>query len=211
MKKSKAETAETRKRIVEAAAKAFRKQGISATGVAEIMATAGLTHGGFYRHFSSKDQLVTEALSATEKNLVLDSLAAADDGPEAVLNVFKDYVTQEYRDNVEDGCPLASMGSELVRANEDTRHAATGSLRQIVETVAPFMRVQDGEERIDIALGLLTNMIGSVTMARMVDDPALSDRILATTRRRIERSFNLKAAKPKRATREEAAVDAHAS
>jgi len=211
MKKSKAETAETRKRILEAAAKAFRKQGISATGVAEIMATAGLTHGGFYRHFSSKDQLVTEALSATEKNLVLDSLAAADEGPEALLNVFKDYVTREYRDNVEDGCSLAAMGSELVRASEDTRHAATASLRQIVETVAPFMRVQDGEERTDTALGLLTNMIGAVTMARMADDPALSDRILETTRRRIERAISLKAAKPKRAAREEEAVDAQAS
>src|SRR5579871_426996 len=98
MRKSRAETAETRKRIVETAAKAFRKQGIAATGVAEIMATAGLTHGGFYRHFESKDQLVAEALSATEKNLVRDSLEAAQLGPEAMLATFQDYVSQSYRD-----------------------------------------------------------------------------------------------------------------
>ncbi len=190
MKKSKAETAETRKRIVEIAAKAFRKQGIQGTGVAEIMATAGLSHGGFYRHFDSKEQLVTEALSATEKNLLRDSAAAAEKGGEAVLNVFHEYMTSNYRDNVEDGCPLAAMGSELVRASVDTRHAATTSFRKIINTVAPFMRASDGEDGDEMALSVLTNMIGALTVARMVDDPVLSDKILATTQRRIGRSID---------------------
>jgi TetR/AcrR family transcriptional repressor of nem operon len=193
MRKSKAETAETRKRIVETAAKAFRKQGIAGTGVAEIMASAGLTHGGFYRHFESKDQLVTEALSATEKNLVRDSLAASEQGPRAMLDVFQDYVTQAYRDNVEDGCPLAAMGSELVRADDATRHAATTSFRKITETVAPFLRSEADREGLDTALSLLTNMVGALTIARMVDDPALSNRILETTRRRIAESIDLSA------------------
>jgi TetR/AcrR family transcriptional repressor of nem operon len=193
MRKSKAETAETRKRIVETAAKAFRKRGIAATGVAEIMASAGLTHGGFYRHFDSKDQLVTEALSATEKNLVRDSLAAAGQGPRAMLDVFQDYVTQAYRDNVEDGCPLAAMGSELVRADDATRHAATTSFRKIVETVAPFLRSGDDAEGMDTALSLLTNMVGALTIARMVDDRALSNRILETTHRRIAESIDMTA------------------
>jgi TetR/AcrR family transcriptional repressor of nem operon len=190
MKKSKAETAETRKRIVEVAAKAFRKQGIEATGVAQIMASAGLSHGGFYRHFASKDQLVTEALSATEKNLLRDSAAAAEKGSDAMLRVFHEYMTSNYRDNVEDGCPLAAMGSELVRANDDTRHAATNSFRKITATVAPFMHTLDGEDRDDMAISLLTNMIGALTVARMVDDPVLSDKILAVTQRRIGRSID---------------------
>ena len=198
MRKSKAETAETRKRIVETAAKAFRKQGIAATGVAEIMANAGLTHGGFYRHFDSKDQLVTEALSATEKNLVRDSVAAAEQGPQAVLEVFQDYVAQAYRDHVEDGCPLAAMGSELVRADADTRHAATASFRKIVETVAPFMRSPADAEGTDTALSMLTNMVGALTIARMVDDPALSNRILETTKRRIGQTIATPPAAPKR-------------
>lgn len=196
MRKSKAETAETRKRIVETAAKAFRKQGIAATGVAEIMATVGLTHGGFYRHFSSKDQLVKEALSATEKNLVRDSNAAAEQGAQAMLETFLDYATQHYRDNVEDGCPLAAMGSELVRADEPTRHAATQSFRKIVENVAPFMRSAQDADGTDTALSLMTNMVGALTVARMVDDPALSDRILAITRQRIERSIHAAPALP---------------
>ena len=196
MRKSKSETAETRKRIVEAAAKAFRKQGIAATGVAEIMASAGLTHGGFYRHFSSKDQLVTEALAATEKNLLRDSREAAGQGPKAMLEVCQDYVTQAYRDNVEDGCPLAAMGSELVRADDATRHAATSSFRRIVETMAPFMHAQEDADGLDTALSLLTSMVGALTIARMVDDPALSDRILATARRRIAGSIDLSARVP---------------
>jgi TetR/AcrR family transcriptional repressor of nem operon len=199
MRKSKAETAETRKRIVETAAKAFRRQGISSTGVAEIMAAAGLTHGGFYRHFESKDQLVAEALSATPKNLPRDTAAAAAEGAAAVLDVFQDYVTPGYRDAVEDGCPLAAMGSELVRADARTRHRATTSFRRIVDAVAPYMRSAEDPAGTDTALGVLTNMIGALTVARMVDDAALSDRILETTRRRIERSIDLAAKPPPRA------------
>jgi TetR/AcrR family transcriptional repressor of nem operon len=200
MKKSKVETAETRKRIVEIAAKAFRKQGIDATGVAQIMATAGLSHGGFYRHFDSKDQLVTEALSASPKNLLRDSLVAAEQGGDAMLNVFNEFMTSSHRDDREDGCPLSAMGSELVRASEDTRHAATVSFRKIIETLAPFTHSQDDEEGFDVALSVMTNMIGALTMARMVDDPVLSDRILATIQRRVSRSIDHAPAKPKRAS-----------
>lgn len=204
MKKSKAETAETRKRIVETAAKAFRKQGIAATGVAEIMATAGLTHGGFYRHFDSKDQLVREALSATEKNLVRDTREAAAESADAVLKVFQDYVTQAYRDNHEDGCPMASMGSELVHADAATRHAATSSFRTIIETAAPFLRSKDDPDGTYTALSLITNMVGALTVARMVDDRALSDRILEATKRRINESVDL-SAQPSPQPTEEAA------
>ena len=201
MKKSKVETAETRKRIVEIAAKAFRKQGIEATGVAQIMAAAGLSHGGFYRHFESKDQLVTEALSASQKNLLRDSLVAADKGGDAMLDVFNDYMTSSHRDNREDGCPLTAMGSELVRASDDTRHAATESFRKIIETMTPFMRSQDDEEGFDLAISVMTNMIGAVTIARMVDDPVLSDRILATIQRRVSRSMEHTPEKPKRTSK----------
>lgn len=190
MKKSKAETAETRKRIVQVAAKEFRKNGIEATGVAQIMASAGLSHGGFYRHFDSKDQLVTEALSATGKNMVRDATAAASHSAEAMLGVLHDYMTSSYRDNVEDGCPLAAMGSELVRSTDETRHAATNSFRKIADSMAPFMKTREGEDGQDMALSLLTNMVGALTIARMVDDPVLSDRILAVTQRRIARAVD---------------------
>ncbi len=185
MKKSKAETAETRKRIIEVAARAFRSHGIDATGVAEIMAAAGLSHGGFYRHFVSKDQLVAEAIDANGKNLISDTQAAAEEGAAAVLELFKDYVTPTYRDEVDTGCPLAANGSELVRADDNTRHVATEGFRKIIESVAPFMHSDAGDEPTDASIRVLTSMIGALTMARLVDDAELSNRILAVTQKRI--------------------------
>src|ERR1700733_2802725 len=114
MKKSKAETAKTRQRIVEVASEVIRNQGIDATGVAEIMAAAGLTHGGFYRHFGSKEELVTEALAMSRKDFIAGTLIAAEQGAEAILKHFQEYVTPDHRDDVGSGCPLAANGSEIV-------------------------------------------------------------------------------------------------
>jgi TetR/AcrR family transcriptional repressor of nem operon len=85
---------------------------------------------------------------------------------------------------------MAAMGSELVRSTDQTRNAVTSSFRKIAETMAPFMQAQDKEAGLDMALSLLTNMVGALTVARMVNDPVLSDRILAVTQRRINSSVN---------------------
>jgi TetR/AcrR family transcriptional repressor of nem operon len=192
MKKSKAETAKTRQRIVEVASEVIRKKGIDATGVAEIMAAAGLTHGGFYRHFDSKDELVSEAIALSRKDFVAGTVEAASRGAEAVLKHFQDYATPAHRDDVGSGCPLASNGSEIVRADEATRHRATEGFRLLFEKAAPFMR-SDDEAQTDTAISVLTNMIGALTMSRMVDDPALSEKILEVTRRRISKTIDLAA------------------
>lgn len=197
MKKSKAETAKTRQRIVEVASEVIRKKGIDATGVAEIMAAAGLTHGGFYRHFDSKDELVTEAVALSRKDFVAGTVDAASQGAEAVLKHFQDYVTSAHRDDVGGGCPLASNGSEIVRADDATRHLATEGFRLIFDKAAPFMRSADDEGQTDTAISVLTNMIGALTMSRMVDDPVLSEKILEVTRRRISKTIDLAAPKPR--------------
>jgi TetR/AcrR family transcriptional repressor of nem operon len=196
MKKSKAETAKTRQRIVEVASEAIRTKGIEATGVAEIMAAAGLTHGGFYRHFASKDELVTEAIALSRKDYFAETLSAADQGPEALLKHFQKYVTPNYRDDVGTGCPLAANGSEIVRSDARTRHNATEALRLWFDKTAPYMRSPDDAGKADMAISLVTNMIGALTMARMVDDPELSEHILAATRKRLANAFDLSSAKP---------------
>src|ERR1700753_1722105 len=99
MKKSKAETAKTRQRIVEVASETIRTQGIDATGVAEVMAAAGLTHGGFYRHFESKDQLVAAAVALSRKDFVAGTLTATEQGADAVLQHLQQYVSPAYRDD----------------------------------------------------------------------------------------------------------------
>jgi TetR/AcrR family transcriptional repressor of nem operon len=195
MKKSKAETAKTRQRIVAVASEAFRNQGIDATGVAEIMAAAGLTHGGFYRHFGSKEELVSEALTLSRKDYLGGTLSAADQGPEALLKHFQEYVTPVSRDDIGGGCPLAANGSEIVRSDATTRHNATEAFRLWFGKTAPYMRSPDDAGKTEMAISVVTNMIGALTMSRIVDDPALSDQILAATRKRIAAAFDLSSSK----------------
>jgi TetR/AcrR family transcriptional regulator, transcriptional repressor for nem operon len=196
MKKSKAETAKTRRRIVEAASEVIRNKGIDATGVAEIMAAAGLTHGGFYRHFDSKEALVSEALALSRKDYLAGTLAAAKQGPEALLKHFQEYVSPDYRDDIGSGCPLAANGSEIVRGDATTRHSATEALRLWFGKAEPFMRAPEGEDKSEMAINLVTNMIGALTVSRIVDDPVLSEKILEAARRRIADSIDLSVSKP---------------
>jgi TetR/AcrR family transcriptional repressor of nem operon len=95
------------------------------------------------------------------------------------------------------GCPLAANGSEIVRTDAQTRHLATEGFRQIYEKAAPFMRSQDDESQMEAAISVMTNMIGALTMSRLVDDPKLSEKILEVTRRRIARTFDAPASKPR--------------
>ena len=194
MKKSKAETAKTRQRIIEVASEAIRTKGIDATGVAEVMAAAGLSHGGFYRHFDSKEDLVNEAIAMSRKDFVAGTVAAAEEGAGALLKHLQSYVTPEYRDDIGGGCPLAACGSEIVRADARSRELATSGFRTLVEKSTPFMHAKDAAGAGDMAISVLTNMIGALTMARMVNDPALSERILEVTRKRIAETIELSAA-----------------
>ena len=195
MRKSKAETAKTRQRIVEVASEAIRNKGIDATGVAEIMAAAGLTHGGFYRHFGSKEELVTEAIALSRNDYFAGTLRAAEQGPEALLKHFQEYVAPVHRDDLGSGCPLAANGSELVRSDATTRHNATEAFRVWFGKAAPYMRSQGDASKTEMAISVVTNMIGALTMSRIVDDPALSDQILEATRKRIANAFDLPASK----------------
>ena len=193
MRKSKAETAKTRQRIVEVASEAIRNKGIDATGVAEIMAAAGLTHGGFYRHFGSKEELVTEAVALSRNDYLAGTLSAAEQGPEALLKHFQEYVSPVHRDDVGSGCPLAANGSELVRSDATTRHNATEAFRLWFGKAAPYMRSQGDASKTEMAISVVTNMIGALTMARLVDDPEFSERILEATRKRLANAFDLSA------------------
>src|ERR1700755_1491772 len=120
VRKSREAAAQTRKRIVEAASCEFRKNGIVATGLNDLMKAAGLTHGGFYKHFASKDQLVAEATAAAVDSL-LKEMAAHPTFTSAVAA----YLSTGHRDNPASGCPLAALGDELARSGKTARAAAT--------------------------------------------------------------------------------------
>jgi TetR/AcrR family transcriptional repressor of nem operon len=174
MRKSREEAAQTRKRIVTAASGEFRKNGIVATGLNDLMSAAGLTHGGFYKHFESKDQLVAEACAEAVTE-ILETLAAAasEKGGAAAA-----YLSTDHRDNLATGCPLSAIGSELARSDEKTRAAATAGFLRLVEIMAgQFGKAPPATAR-RRALVAVSTMIGALTMSRVVTDPELSVKIL---------------------------------
>ena len=187
MKKSKAATAETRKRIVKTAAREFRGKGISATGLAEIMTAAGLTHGGFYRHFDSKDRLVAEACGEGMHALLERTEAAAAQGKSkgGFKEILESYLSIDHRDNRAAGCPLASLGSELVRSDSKTRAVASEGLLGLVEILTKQIRLARPEATKADAIFALSAMVGAVTLSRIVSDPELSASVLRDTKRRL--------------------------
>lgn len=183
MKKSKIETAETRRRIVKAAAAEFRRNGIHATGLCELMAAAGLTHGGFYRHFDSKDQLVAEACAAGMEAGVGRAAACHGLGKSGLKEIAASYLSTAHRDNPSEGCLLAGLGSELARSGDKTRATATAGILKLADVIASeYCRTKPKTAKAR-ALVALSAMIGAITLSRIVTDPELSAAILDHTRR----------------------------
>jgi TetR/AcrR family transcriptional repressor of nem operon len=189
MRKSKVETAETRKRIVEVAARAFRDNGIHATGLVDVMSKAGLSHGGFYRHFGSKDQLVAEACEAGLTTMIgeLEAVAHASDCKDSFGAIVEAYVSAEHRDAPAGGCPLAGMGSELARADEQTRAAASHGFDELVEMLAKRVGRRPQEAARSEAVFALAAMIGAITMSRIVTDPDASLAVLQNVKHHLAR------------------------
>jgi TetR/AcrR family transcriptional repressor of nem operon len=171
LRKSREEAAQTRKRIVEEAARAFRKNGIVATGLNDFMKAAGLTHGGFYKHFESKEQLVAEACAAAVEAVMASRAMEA----KPINAAVAEYLSTSHRDDPASGCPLAAIGSELSRTDRKTREAATAGFERLVAVLAGKWKARDARRR---ALAAVATMIGAVTMSRVVTDPGLSAEIL---------------------------------
>ena len=179
MRKSREAAAQTRRRIVEAASREFQKNGIVATGLNDLMKAAGLTHGGFYKHFESKDQLVAEACTAAVDAAIASWRMEAQPTMNAAVAA---YLSTRHRDDPASGCPLAALGSELARTDKKTREAATKGFKRLVAVMSGKSETQDARRR---ALAAVATMIGALTMSRVVTDPGLSDEILRAAEKRL--------------------------
>jgi TetR/AcrR family transcriptional repressor of nem operon len=165
----------TRQRIIETASARFRKDGVAATGIAGLMADAGLTHGGFYAHFASKEELVGEATAAAllgaKSRVVLE---------EAGLEAFiRSYLRKAHRDTPEQGCAAAALAPEIARNGETTRANFAEGLEEIFARIAK--KLPDNvpyPARWETAVGIFGVMMGTLQLARAVLDKKLSDRIL---------------------------------
>ena len=183
---SKAHKRETRQRVVRTAAKAFRARGIDSVGVAELMRQAGLTHGGFYAHFRSKEDLVAaacaEGMLESSTSFVAGMKEASPDG--GLAPFIRAYLSRSHRDDPATGCVIASLGPEIVRGSPQTRHAFTEALQQYVAELAACTSDENESARAgeDVLYLLLSGMAGALLVSRAVDDAVRSRR--AADRRR---------------------------
>lgn len=169
----------TRRRIIAVAAQQLRKGGLEATGVAELMAQAGLTHGGFYSHFPSKDKLIEEALRAAV-NQVNAWMAGATDAYEDKLEaIIRAYLSAEHRDHPETGCIAAALAPEIARHSPAVRRIFTETIENYVEMLVGVLPASASlEARRSVATAIISGTIGMLQLARAVDDEELSDQIL---------------------------------
>jgi TetR/AcrR family transcriptional repressor of nem operon len=174
LRKSRLEAAQTREAIVAAAADLIRRTGIAEASLADMMAAAGLTHGGFYRHFRNKEHLISEAVSAAgEKAIATIGQKMAKGGLKAAVD---GYLSTSHRDSPTPICPFAALGSEMARSRKVTKAAATEVLEKLFVTLAGD--APDREEARGDAIVALSMMIGAMTLARIVADRDLSSEIL---------------------------------
>jgi TetR/AcrR family transcriptional repressor of nem operon len=173
---------QTRQRIIETAAKRFRKEGVEAVGIAGLMADAGLTHGGFYAHFSSKEDLVRAALeeaSAQSQARRAAVLEKAEPGLQSLEALVRNYLRPAHRDTPELGCAAAALIAEIARHEPATRAAFEGRLGQLLgQFEAALPKNLTGELRTRRAIGIFGTLLGTLQMARAVTDQAMSEKIL---------------------------------
>lgn len=190
MRRSKEEAAETRRRIVKTAADEFRRHGIDGIGLSDLMEAAGLTHGGFYKHFSSKTQLVAEACGLALDS-VADAMAAVATGRppgQGLQAVVATYLSETHRDHPSQGCAIAALGSEIARADAATRAAATEGVRRLIDVIAGELDDTPVDAAKRRAAVMVSTMVGALLVSRIVDDPVLSGAVLADTKDHVLRS-----------------------
>lgn len=164
-------------RIVDAAARAIRRSGYDGTGVADIMKEAGLTHGAFYAHFESRDAMLAEAAdrAGAESNGLAARVIAAVPPDQALQALMKVYLSKEHLAAIETGCPVSALGSEMPRQSPEVRLAATRRIKEMIDLVARQMPDWGQPSAHERALVGVATMVGTLILARAVNDPALSE------------------------------------
>jgi TetR/AcrR family transcriptional repressor of nem operon len=176
MRVTREQMAEHRRKILAAASRLFREKGFDQVTVAEVMQAAGLTHGGFYGHFKSKDELIAETLA-----VVLDGATTKSD----LADYAAWYLSPRHRDDRAGGCPIAGLGAETLRQSKAARGAMTVGLKRHVDRLAKSAPGKTPAEKRRAAIAGWSAMVGALVLARISEDARFSDEVLAETRAAI--------------------------
>jgi TetR/AcrR family transcriptional repressor of nem operon len=186
---SKAQKARTHKRIVAIASKRFREKGLAGSGIAELMKEAGLTVGGFYKHFDSRDALVAEAVSSAFGDWQRRVDAAASGGPPmSYAKLIDDYLSDAHRKSPGTGCAFSALAPEIARCDKRTRALTTEQVRNDLELIAGLLPGKDNRAARSRAILIFSALVGAMSLARAVSDESLSREILKTVAERLKNS-----------------------
>jgi TetR/AcrR family transcriptional regulator, transcriptional repressor for nem operon len=166
----------TRQRIIDAAGRRFKRDGIDGSGIATLMADAGLTNGAFYAHFASKDDLVATAVAdQLQRQSTAFSEQAGNDGLEQFVRT---YLSVEHRDNPEDGCPSAALLDEIGRCGHATKQAFTDGVLAVIDEIGARLAPDDPPSARAKALSVFAMMVGTLQLSRALADRGLADDVL---------------------------------
>jgi TetR/AcrR family transcriptional repressor of nem operon len=183
--------AEVHQKIVKDASRRVRVEGLNGAGVAAVMRDTGLTHGGFYKHFSNKDELVLESLREAFREIA-DNLAhtAERSQPETAWKaIVKTYLSLEYCDHAEYGCPLTALAPELARVDKSMRGQILAELVNYKDRMVLFMPGRRAVDKERAFFSIFSTMIGAIEIARMLPEPAMREKVLASARDFLLSSF----------------------
>lgn len=181
----------THRKIVKNASRQLRAKGLNTPAVTTLMKASGLTHGGFYRHFKSRDDLVVEAIDESlqglrDRLISAANQAAPNEGWKAMVNT---YLALESCDRPEVGCPIAALAPDMARTRPAVKQRISSAILTFRHAVLPFMPGRNPEEKAANFLAIFSSMVGAITIARTMPDPALRQRILNTVRDHLLQTF----------------------
>jgi TetR/AcrR family transcriptional repressor of nem operon len=177
---SKSDKAETHARIVSVAAKRFRELGLEGIGVADVMEEAGVTVGGFYKHFGSRDELVVEALAAAFKDLDVWEEHTAD-----MAHLLQNYLTEAHRDVPGTGCAMGALVGDMTRGSKSARALYTARVKRSLAFFSALLPSNPPSDKRGRALLILSALLGAINLSRAVSDPNLSREILHGVREEL--------------------------
>lgn len=182
---------ETHRKIVKDASRRVRAEGIAGASVSAVMRGAGLTQGGFYKHFGSKDELLMESLSeAFQETAYRLARVGQQSQPETAWKaIVKAYLSQEHCDHADYGCPLAALAPELARADTAKKARVLEDISKYKSRILPFMPGRRNIDKERAFFSIFSTMAGAIEIARMLPEPAMREKVLASAREFLLRSF----------------------
>ena len=183
--------AEVHQKIVKDASRRLRTEGLNGAGVAAVMRDTGLTHGGFYKHFGNKEELLLESLREAFRD-ISDKLARAAEQSHTETPwkaIVKAYLSSEYCDHAERGCPMTALAPEMARGAKKMRGQIFAELVNYKDRMLPFMPGERTADKERAFFSIFSTMIGAVEIARMLPEPAMREKVLTSARDFLLRSF----------------------